>query len=620
MGTGIKTKSKYKKMETQPGMGAISKSRHGTTFRVWAPHAEKVSVVGDFNVWNEEEHVMQDVGHGCWSLDIPKIKEGMEYKFAVRTKNGSVLRNDPFARQMTNSNGNSVVAKRKFTFKNGDFKIADRNKLMIYEMHIGTFNRDEKKNKVGTFKSAQKKLGYLKELGINAIELMPVAEFAGGISWGYNPAAPFAIESDYGGPKAFAEFVDKAHGHGIAVLIDVVYNHFGPSDTDMWQFDGWSENDKGGIYFYNDHRSKTPWGDTRPDYGRVEVRQFIRDNALMWLEDYNCDGLRWDATSYIRYVEGGVGYHREEIAEAKRMIQDINGEIQTKYPEKVLIAEDLKADAKVTMEQGYDGLNFDAQWDSEFVHPVKEVLIKTDDASRNLQEIVNALTFRYNDDAFERVVYTESHDEVANGKSRIPEEIQPGEADSAFAKKRSVLGAVLVLTAPGIPMIFQGQEFLENGYFEDTDGIDWKKATKFKGIQKLYRDLIKLRIGNPADELRGLQGQRINILHFNQSNKMLAYTRSHDDYGHCPVLVIINFSNTLFDNYDIGVPIGGLWETAFNSSWDGYDKEDFSLVNAKLHMAKGEPYDNQPHKLTFSIAGYGALILKGCDETKEEYK
>ncbi|SDE16285.1 1,4-alpha-glucan branching enzyme [Pricia antarctica] len=251
MATATKKKPKHKKIETQPGMGAIPKSGQGTTFRVWAPNAEKVSVVGEFNAWKKEDHIMHAEGDGYWTLDIPKVKEGMEYKFAVHSKNRSELRNDPFTRQMTNSDGNSIVAKRKFSFKESDFKIADLDKLMIYQMHIGTFNREEKKDKVGSFKSAQKILGYLKNLGINAVQLMPVAEFAGGISWGYNPAAPFAIESDYGGPNAFAEFVDKAHGHGIAVIIDVVYNHFGPSDTDLWQFDGWSENDKGGIYFYN---------------------------------------------------------------------------------------------------------------------------------------------------------------------------------------------------------------------------------------------------------------------------------------------------------------------------------------------------------------------------------
>ena len=329
----------------------------------------------------------------------------------------------------------------------------------------------------------------------------------------------------------------------------------------------------------------------------------------MWLEDYRCDGLRWDATSYIRYVDGGLGYEREEILEAKQMIQNINAEIQSKYPEKLLIAEDLKADFKVTTDQGYDGLNFDTQWDSEFVHPIKEVLVNPDDASRNLQQVVNALSFKYNHDAFERVVYTESHDEVANGKSRIPQEIESDDPAGQFAKKRSVLGAALVFTAPGIPMIFQGQEFLEDGYFEDSKALDWDKFSEFKGITKLYRDLIHLRALKEGDEFKGLQGQHIDFLHFHQDNKVLAYSRSHTDFRDFPVLVILNFSNTQFDNYDIGVPVSGTWNTVFNSSWEGYDDDDFSTVHTELYSSEDEPYDNQNHKLTFSIAGYGALIL-----------
>ena len=129
---------------------------------------------------------------------------------------------------------------------------------------------------------------------------MPPFEFAGDISWGYNPSHLFAIESGYGGPDAFKRFIREAHAHGIAVIVDVVYNHFGPSDLDLWRFDGWSEGDGGGIYVYNDERAMTPWGATRPDYGRGEVRTFLRDSALTWLEEFRCDGLRFDATVYIR--------------------------------------------------------------------------------------------------------------------------------------------------------------------------------------------------------------------------------------------------------------------------------------------------------------------------------
>ncbi|WP_339922080.1 alpha-amylase family glycosyl hydrolase [uncultured Cyclobacterium sp.] len=599
-----------KKETLLDGMGAVSSSNEGTTFRVWAPNAENVSVVGDFNNWDEMENPMNSEHNGYWAIHIPSANVGAEYKFALKSNGNSLLRNDPYARQMTHSNGNSVIAKRAFNWDDENFKIPSLNQLVIYEMHIGTFHQkiNSGEASIGTFKSAIEKLGYLKNLGINAIEIMPIAEFSGGISWGYNPSSPFAIETDYGSPEDFASFVNAAHKNGIAVFMDVVYNHFGSTDSDLWQFDGWSENDNGGIYFYNDYRAETPWGHSRPDYGRPEVRQFIRDNALMWLEDYHCDGLRWDATSYIRFVEGGTGYERNEIFEGKKMIQDINGEIKAKYPEKILIAEDLNADTIVTQDQRYDGLNFNAQWDSHFVHKVKNILVHQEDNSRNLQEVVNALTFKYNYDVFERIIYTESHDEVANGSSRIPEEIQPGQADGEFAKKRSVLGATLIFTSPGIPMIFQGQEFLEDGFFDDNQGLDWEKANHFGGISKLYQDLIQLRLSHEKS-LLGLQGQGIQIIHFNQEDNVLAYLRFHDEYLDNPVLVVLNFSNQRFENYDIGAPLAGSWKTIFNSSFSGYDEDAFYTANTELTVSIDDNYDNQPHKLTFTIAEYAALIL-----------
>jgi 1,4-alpha-glucan branching enzyme len=211
-----------------------------------------------------------------------------------------------YARKVTNSTGNGIIYDPKaFDWGGDNFQMATGNELVIYEMHIGTFNVKEE-GRPGTFDSAMEKLPYLQELGINAVEVMPVAEFSGDFSWGYNPAHPFAVESIYGGPDALKRFVKAAHEHGIAVIVDVVYNHLGPSDLGLWQFDGWSENEKGGIYFYNDHRSQTPWGETRPDYGRGEVRQYLRDNALMWFEEYHADGLRWDMIVYIKSIDGNT--------------------------------------------------------------------------------------------------------------------------------------------------------------------------------------------------------------------------------------------------------------------------------------------------------------------------
>lgn len=179
----------------------------------------------------------------------------------------------------------------------------------MYEVHVGTFLFDPASEaklgyRRGTFNSLISKLDYLRDLGINVIKIMASGEFPFDHSWGYNQSYMFAIEHFYGGPNGFRKLVNEAHARGIAVVFDVVYNHIGPNDCDLWQFDGWSENGAGGIYFYNDSRKTTPWGENRPDYGRAEVRQYFRDNAIRWLEQRYCDGLRWDATGWIRNVYG----------------------------------------------------------------------------------------------------------------------------------------------------------------------------------------------------------------------------------------------------------------------------------------------------------------------------
>jgi len=254
-----------------------------------------------------------------------------------------------------------VIYPDDFDWGEDRFEMPPWNELVIYELHIGTFARADKEIP-GTFDYAINKFRYLRACGINAVEVMPVTEFAGDFSWGYNPAHPFAVESAYGGPDAFKRLVNAAHSHGIAVILDVVYNHFGPSDLDMWRFDGWTADgagEKGGIYFYNDHRSATAWGDTRPDYGRGEVRQYIRDNAMMWLEDCRCDGLRYDMTLYIRSIVGNGG---DDIPDGWSLEAWINREICQKYPQKIVIAEDLRDNEYITRSANEGGANFGAQW------------------------------------------------------------------------------------------------------------------------------------------------------------------------------------------------------------------------------------------------------------------
>ena len=590
--------------ENLEGMGAIITDA-GVGFRVWAPNAHKIFVTGDFNNWENDKNELFSEDNGYWYTFVKEAKLWQEYKYMIKNGESEFYRLDPYAIEASNSNGNSIIARLEYQWTDNDFKIPDWNSLVIYELHVGTFFR-KYDDSVGNFDSVVQQLRYLKALGINCIELMPVAEFPGSQSWGYNPSLPFAIERDYGGPGGLAHLVNMAHANGIAVIMDVVFNHFGPSDLALWQYDGWSENDGGGIYFYNDWMATTPWGSTRPDYGRPEVRQYIRDNALMWLEQYHCDGLRWDATAFIREADGGLGIENP-LEDGIQMMKDINQEIHARYPEKLLIAEDLMGKEFITNAVDFGGYGFNTQWDTHFVHPLRKFLAKTQDSDRDMTVLYDMLNFKYNDKPFQRVVYVESHDEIANGKTRLPEMIQPGEADSAFAKKRAILGAVLVLTAPGIPMLFQGQEFLSDKYFRDDDGLDWNKFSSFKGITKLFADLIKLRTGRDW-AASGLLCENFDIFHKNNDNKVIGYYRYDSAAYDKGVLVILNFSNQRLEDYQLGIPSPGHWENKINSSWGGYDPAFGDVYAGPFDTVEGD-YDNQPQYVKMTIPAYGALLF-----------
>ena len=601
---------KTRTMPKQSGMGAIPTAK-GVTFRVWAPHAENIYLTGTFNDWNKTSTPLVSEMDGYWSVGVQNAKAGDEYRYVIHAPKDWNLpplsRIDPYAKKVTNSDGNGIVYDPKaFNWGSDNFEMASWNELVIYEMHIGTFNVREKGHP-GTFASASEKLPYLKGLGINAIEVMPIMEFSGDFSWGYNPDHPFAIEGIYGGPDAFKLFVKAAHEQGIAVIADVVYNHFGPGNLDLWRFDGWSENEKGGIYFYNDHRSQTPWGETRPDYGRGEVRQYLRDNALMWLEEYHVDGLRWDMIVYIKSIDGNGNNPANDIPDGWSLMQWINVEIQQRFPGKISIAEGLHKNPWVTKDVGAGGAGFHAQWDAGFVHHVRRAVIVGDDASRDLGAVAGAIEHRFDSDAFTRVIYTESHDEVANGRERVPEEIWPGNVDSWFSKKRSTLGGALVLTSPGIPMIFEGQELLEDRWFQDKVPIDWSRTEGENGILSMYQDLIALR-RNRSGVTRGLCGQNIHLYHFNNEAKVIAFHRSDKQGPKDSVVVVVNMMNQNRDGYVIGFPRAGLWKTRFNSDSYNYGSNfaNHSTPDVETHE-KGT--DGLPCSGEISIGPYTVVIF-----------
>jgi 1,4-alpha-glucan branching enzyme len=590
------TKNTVTKIE---GMGSIPHEQ-GVAFRLWAPHAEQVSVIGTFNNWDTTTHLMNKDQDGFWYLNISDAKIGDQYKYELKSGDIVMQRIDPYAREVTNSVGNAVITDLAYDWENDQYQLPPKESLVIYEMHIGTFGRSvSDPDTVADFSDAIRRLDYLKSLGINCVELMPVAEFAGDVSWGYNPAHIFAVESYYGGPAALQRFIHEAHKRGIGVILDVVYNHFGPSDLALWQFDGWTENGKGGIYFYNDWRAETPWGETRPDYGRKEVRQYIFDNAMMWVQDFHVDGLRMDMTLYIRSVratcEPGC-----ELPDGWSLTQWINEEISSRYPHVITIAEDLQNNEWVTKSTGAGGAGFSCQWDAGFVHPAREALITMEDPHRSMQSLVSAIEHSYNGDAFQRVIYTESHDEVANGKARVPEEIQPEEGKDWYARKRSTVGAVLIFTSPGVPMIFQGQEFLQNGWFKDTDPLDWQRRREFKGVFKIYQDLINLRT-NRHQQSQALTGRGIEFHLMDEGQNIIAYRRWHEDNPEDCLLVVLNL-NAEAQPATFHLPAGN-WTSLMNTDADIYG-EDFLNTPSPDFVSNGE------ESVTLQVGPYAATIYQ----------
>jgi 1,4-alpha-glucan branching enzyme len=589
-------------------MGALP-FEGGTTFRVWAPHATAVSVVGTFNDWDAARDPLtrDDDGRAeTWSSDVPAAAPGDEYRFVLQTPAGERNRIDPRARRLTNSVGNAIVHDpAAFDWGDGEFGQPPWNDLVIYELHVGTFT-DGLHGRPGTLAGVRRRLPYLRELGIGAIQLMPPFEFAGDRSWGYNTAYPFAVENTYGSPDDLKELVRDAHAAGIAVILDVVFNHLGPSDLDIWQFDGWAENGKGGIYFYEDDRSATPWGDTRPDYGRQQVRAFLRDAAIQWLDEFRIDGLRWDATAWISSIGGGGAGAPDRIEDGFRFMADVNAEIAERFPGRLTIAEDLRSDLAITTPTEDGGAGFGSQWDGGFVHVVRTALVASDDAQRDVVSVGASIA----DAAGEwtrRVIYTESHDEDANGSARVPEEIWPGYADSWASKKRATLGAAVVLTSPGIPMLFQGQELVEGSWFTDEDGLDWSLRHRHAGLLRLHRDLIALR-RNTTDVSRGLRGAGVQVHHVNAEAKVLGWHRWLEGGPRDDVVVLANFSASAFPDYHVGVPRPGRWRVRFNSDWDGYDPE-FETIDSLDADSTPEEHDGMAQRIEIGLGPYSAVIL-----------
>ncbi|MCU0772625.1 MAG: alpha-amylase family glycosyl hydrolase [Verrucomicrobia bacterium] len=571
---------------SRPGMGATpyaDAGGTGVTFRVWAPNATNVAVPGSFNGWNTAAHYLTQEGtSGVWSRDIPGVTAGAQYKFHL---NGSIWKKDPRARlsQWSGSGGNNIVYNQATFNWMGDGRLpVNQSDLVIYELHVGAFYDPTANGFPGTFANAVSKLDHLVDLGVNAVQLMPVMEFPTDFSWGYNLAEPYAVENvGYGGPDGLKNFVKEAHARGIRVLLDVVHNHYGPSDLDLWGFDNGATP---GIYFYSGALGVTGWGDTRPNYSLEGVRSYIIDSFKMWMDDYHVDGFRWDSVGTMRFYSGG------SVPGADTLIQAINNtEIRANRPGVISIAED----------EAY-GQGFHGEWDRGFGDFLIGLAVAANDTDRNMFSLWNNINAQ---SGFFRTTYTESHDLTGdlNGpyNQRLPYRIQPADPDGYYARKRSMLAAAVVLTMPAMPMLFMGQEMLEDEQFADGNPLDWTHATTYAGVVNFYRDLVHLRRNLDGVSL-GLTGPSMTQQHLNNTDKVLAYHRwgagANDQ-----VMVIMNWSGSTWNNYSLSFPENGTWYVNLNSDWTRYGS-DFGNVGGSVIQVSG-------NSGTVGLGPYSVLVL-----------
>ena len=551
---------------SRSGVGAIpyaDAGGTGVTFRTWAPNATTVSARGTFNGWGTTALAKDMPGgawNGYWSVDIPRAKAGDEYKFAV---NGSDRR-DPRGKRVVNSAGNSIVYDpNAFQWGGEDaFGAIWRNDLVIYQMHIGSYNAESWLP--STFDQCIEKIPYIKSLGFSAVKLMPVNEFPGDRSWGYNPSDPFAIESSFGGPDGLKRFVKTCHENGIAVLIDVVHNHYGPSDLAMWQYDGWSTGGYGGIYFYNDWKANTDWGSTRPDYGRQEVRDYIKAQIRMFVEEYRVDGFRWDSVYNIRHASGTWNQIGSD------MLWEINQMLINEFPDAFRISEDHAFDTDV---------GFEAQWDHGYLSDIRWLAAAGSDADRNM----DTLAYHLGNGGFNRVAYVESHDTCGdlNNKHRLPYDIDSGNPESYWAKKRALLANTIVLVSPGIPMIFAGSEMHEWYTFSNNQALRWANTNTHAGIVRAYSDLIHLRRNSAGISSALKQVGKVSVHHVNNLAKVVGATRWDLGGGVDDLVIAINASATPQNTYEMAFPSSGTWYCLYNSDSKSYD-DSFGGVGPEI--------------------------------------
>ena len=608
-------------------MGAhpfVQDGEQGYLFRVYAPEAEKVSVMGEFNDWNRDADYMTRDEQGIWEKFIPNIPEYAAYKYSVWAKSGDVFdKSDPYGFHFETRPGNATKAYDIDGYEWGDASWLDwrkkhlpySNPVNIYECHLGSWKMHEDGNFYSYRQLADELVPYVKEMGYTHIEFMPLTEYPFDGSWGYQVIGYFAATSRYGTPKDLMYLIDKAHQAGLGIIMDWVPAHFPKDGCGLVEFDG------SHLYEYADplKMEHKEWGTRVFDYGKVSTRNLLFSSAMFWIEKFHMDGLRVDAVASMLYLD----YNRQgewrpnvhggrENLEAVDFLRLLNEYILTDHPDVMMIAEESTAWPMVT-KPGYDGgLGFNFKWNMGWMN---DMLCYCSANPFFRKDMHDKITFSFMYAFSENYILPLSHDEVVHGKCSLISKMPPP-YENQFGGLRALYG--YMAAHPGKKMLFMGGEFAQFSEWAYQRGLDWMLLDypAHRQMQAYVKALNHFYLATPQlweqdTDWRGFEW----ISHEDNRNNIIAFRRVAKDGS--DIVVVVNFSPEEQQEYRIGVPITGTYEEIFTS-----DKTEFGgsgMANGKL-KTENKPMHGQEQSIVLKIPRFGVLFFKGKARAKRRTK
>ena len=584
----------------------------GVRFAVWAPNATRVSVVGDFNVWDGRRHPMRLRGEaGVWEIFIPRLTEGVRYKYELLDAAGRVLplKADPVAQQAEPAPATASVVPdpRPPVWSASTLPARTDGPMSIYEVHAGSWARGDGDRVLQWDEIGERLIPYVQDMGFTHIELLPVMVHPFGGSWGYQPLGQFAPHANLGTPDAFARFVDRAHAAGIGVILDWVPAHFPTDAHGLARFDGTA------LYEHSDPREgfHRDWNTAIYNFGRHEVRGFLIASALYWLQHYRVDGLRVDAVASMLYRDYSRNpgewvpnrYGGRENLEAVEFLRELSRAVAERCPGAMLIAEESTAWPGVTRPADEGGLGFTHKWNMGWMHDTLDYM-HHDPVHRSWHhdEMTFGLVYAFT----EHFVLPLSHDEVVHGKGSLIGKM-PGDDWQRFANLRAYLS--FMWGHPGKKLLFMGGEFAQRREWNHDISLDWHLLdhASHRGMQRLVADLNRLHATLHALHRHDFDPEGFTwLVSDDRGQSVFAFLRRGGG-ADGPVLVVVNFTPIPRHDYRVGVPTAGAWNEILNSDAAVYGGS--GVGNGGTVLAEAAPLHGQPASLRLTLPPLGALML-----------